>query len=215
MIRPSRRSSGLLVAALAYGCAARSKGASFPTATDLPDAPRQPDGVVVEPAPQLPAPAEARSSDAPLVSLRAPLSDRLARKTVALFFRAALSENLDAIADLATPDANLPNKSGGLQPLVDFWRGRIRQLHYQALSAELLYQDSDMELYRYADLEFPIEGRPPRPAVMAASDLLVRVPMHVVQSPTERLFGPELVFLLRPDRGRYRIRQIMEDFALP
>jgi hypothetical protein len=213
----TRRSKGFSVvtALVALGCGSRPTEAAFATAAELPSAPRRPDGVVVEPAPELPVAAQTRQADAPLVALRPPLPDKAARRAVSAFFRAVIGENLEALADLATPDANVPNKTGGSQPLVDSWRARMRQLRYQALSGELLYQDADIELYGYADLEILAVGRPQRPAAMAISDILLRVPMRVVQGSSDRLFGSELVFVLRPDRGRFRIRQILEDFQLP
>jgi hypothetical protein len=214
----SSRTSGACVAlsALLLGCSARSGGgASFATAASLPEQRPEPDGVVVDPAAALPVPTETQPSDTPLVSLRAPLPDRAALRVVAAFFRAAVTENLEALGELATADATAPSKSNGTQPLVDSWRGRMRQLHYQTLVGDLLYQDADVELYRYADLEVVGAGRPPRPAVMVPGDELVRVPLRVVQTATERLFGSELVFLLRPSQGRFRIRQVLEDFQLP
>jgi hypothetical protein len=50
---------------------------------------------------------------------------------------------------------------------------------------------------------------------MAPGDVLLRIPMRVVQNATERLFGSDLTFVLRPSRGRLRIRQVIEDFQLP
>jgi hypothetical protein len=210
-----RLAGGICGAVALAACAAHGTGASFATASSLPEEPRRPDGVVVEPSAELPAPSETQPTDRALVSLRAPLPDRAALRLVASFFRATVTENLDALADLVTVDATAPSKTGGTQSLVDVWRARSRQLHYQPLAGDLLYQESDVELYRYADLDIPLAGRPTRPAVMAPGDELLRVPMRVVQSATERLYGSELVFILRPVRGQYRIRQILEDFQLP
>jgi hypothetical protein len=206
---------GVVAACLLLGCGAHPSTATFPTAVELPSAPRRPDGVVVEPTVELPAPAETQSTDEAVVSLRSPSPDRAALRVVAAFLRAAVTENLEALGDLVTPDAAVPNKSSGTQPLVDFWRARMRQLHYQVLAGELLYQEADVELYRYADLEEPLPGRPLRPPGMARADVLLRVPLRVTQSATERLFGSDLVLVLRPMRGRLRIRQAIEDFQLP
>jgi hypothetical protein len=171
--------------------------------------------VVVEPAAELPAPAETAAASATVVSLKPPVPERAALRVVAAFLHDAVTENLDALADLVTPDAAVPNKSSGTQPLVDFWRSRMRHLHYQSSASEVLYQEGDVESYRYADLEEPLPGRPARPSGMAPGDVLIRVPMRVVQNATERLFGSDLTFVLRPSRGRLRIRQLIEDFQLP
>ncbi len=206
---------GVVAVGLVLGCGAHPSYATFATLAELPRAARRPDGVVVEPVTELPAPEETASATAPVVSLRPPLPDRAALRVVAAFFRAALTENLDALGDLVTTDAAVPNKSSGTQPLVDFWRARMRQLHYQSLAGELLYQESDVEFYRYDDLDEPLPGRPARPAGMAPADVLLRVPLRVTQSATERLFGGDLTFVLRSSRGRLRIRQVIEDFQLP
>ena len=59
----------------------------------------------------------------------------------------------------------------------------------------------------------------PRKAVSAprdgTTDVLLRVPLLVVRAGNDRVFGDEMVFLLRRDKGRYRIRQLIEDFQLP
>jgi hypothetical protein len=197
-------------------CACGSpKGAAFATLAELPEGPRVPDGVVVEPVAELPVAADTASTDGPLVTLKPPLPDRSALRTLADFYRAAVTENLDAMAELVTADANVPSKTGGSQQLVDFWRARMRQLHYQSVSGELLYRDADVELYRYRDLDAFMPGRPARPTAMTPADVLARVPMRIVQSPSERLFGSDMTFLLRPDRSQFRIRQILEDFQLP
>jgi hypothetical protein len=215
MILRWKRFSGVLAVGFGLGCGAHPSNAAFVTAAELPNEPRRPDGVVAEPAAELPAPAETQPVGAPVVSLRPPLPDRAALRLVASFFRAAVTENLDALAELVTADAAVPNKTNGTQPHIDFWRARMRQLHYQPLANELLYQERDVELYRYADLDGPLPGRPARPAVMSPADVLVRVPLRVTQSATERLFGSDLTFVLGPDRERFKIRQIVEDFQLP
>ncbi len=91
----------------------------------------------------------------------------------------------------------------------------MRHFRYRSLANEVLYQDADVELYRYDDLETFAVGRPQRPAEMARTDLLLRVPMLVVRAGSDRAFGDDLLFLLRRDKDRFRIRQIMEDFQLP
>ena len=102
-----------------------------------------------------------------------------------------------------------------LWAIADLWRGRLRQFHYRALASDVLYQDADIELYRYDDLETPLPGRPFRPPEMARTDVLLRVPLLIVRAGNDRVFGDEMVFLLRRDKGRYRIRQLIEDFQLP
>jgi len=192
------------------------RGPLFPTAPELPDAPRRPDGVVVDPSPELPEAAQSGDASSALVALQAPLPEKAARAVVAAFFRAVVAEDLEALADLTTPDASTPSKArGGSSGVLDHWRGRMRHFRYRSLANEVLYQDADVELYRYDDLETIAVGRPQRPAEMARTDLLLRVPMLVVRAGSDRAFGDDLLFLLRRDKDRFRIRQIMEDFQLP
>jgi hypothetical protein len=235
MIRSSRRSrlSRLAAVTLIFSsaCATRDgavQGAA--TAADPTDAPRRPDGVVVDPSPELPAAVDISSarlaSDPgspasgadvpPLVALKPPLSDNLARAVVSSFFRAVVTEDIEALGALVTTDATTPVRArGGALGLQDIWRSRLRQFRYRTLANELLYQESDIELYRFDDLETPVPGRPFRPPEMTRTDLLLKVPLLVVRAGNDRVFGDEIQFLLRRDRGRYRIRQLIEDFQLP
>jgi hypothetical protein len=222
MIRSSSRSSFSAGVILVFigGCASRDgAGRSFASASDLAEGPRQPDGVVVDPSPELPPAVEvsgARQDALPLVSLKPPLPDKLARTVVSSFFRAVVTEDVDTIGALVTTDATTPVRArGGALGLQDVWRGRLRQFRYRTLANEVLYQDSDIELYRYDDFETMLPGRPFRPPEMARTDLLLRVPLLVVRAGNDRVFGDEVQFLLRRDKGRYRIRQLIEDFQLP
>ena len=226
MIRPSskfesfRRAGLLLFLTLPVAiCACGSRdggGPRFATAAALPDEPRRPDGVVVDPSPELPAAAEAGDPASTLVALTPPLPDKAARGVVAAFFHAVVAEDVDALAELATPDASASAKArGGSSSIVDHWRTRMRHFRYRTLVNDVLYQDADIELYRYDDLETAAVGRPARPPEMAHTDLLLRVPLVVVRAGNERAFGDEIVFLLRREKERLRIREIFEDFQIP
>ncbi|HVJ16433.1 MAG TPA: hypothetical protein VM686_13420, partial [Polyangiaceae bacterium] len=46
-------------------------------------------------------------------------------------------------------------------------------------------------------------------------DLVVRAKIRLSWKGRSRLFGDELVFLLRPDGDRFLIAEIAEDFRLP
>jgi hypothetical protein len=220
MIRPSSNPSVWPIASFAFvlaACGSRQPtGPRFATARELPEAPRRPDGVVVDPSPELPEATEVGEPQATLVALKPPLPEKAARSVVAAYFRAIVAEDLEALGELATPDANAPSKGrGNASSIVDLWRGRMRHFRYRSLANEMLYQEADLEFYRYDDLENAAVGRPQRPPEMARSDLLLRVPMLVVRAGSDRAFGEEVVFLLRRDRDRFRIRQIVEDFQLP
>jgi hypothetical protein len=217
MIRPSNSADIWPLVLLAAACGGGvSRGPSFATLTELPEEPRRPDGVVVDPSPELPAAAEAADQGTGIVALKPPLPDRAARALVAAFLRAIVSENVEALSELATSDASVAARGRtGAPSLIDHWRARLRHFRYRALASNILYHEPDIELYRYEDLEIPLPGRPLRPPEMSPPDVLLRVPILVVRAGSERVFGDEMLFHLRRDKGRYVIRQLIEDFQLP
>src|SRR5690242_12508715 len=97
--RSSAAASGAVAMGLVLGCGAHPSRATFATAAELPSTPGRPDGVVAEPAAELPAAAETAAAGAPVVSLKPPVPDRAALRLVAAFFHAAVTENLDMLAD--------------------------------------------------------------------------------------------------------------------
>jgi len=218
MIRPSNSADAWPLALLFAAASSSSapRGPTFATATDLPLAPRRPDGVVVDPSPELPAAAESADKGSGLVALKPPLPDRAARALVAAFLRAVVSENVEALSELVTNDATVSARGRtGAPSLIDHWRARLRHFRYRTLASEILYQEADIELYRYEDLEVPLPGRPLRPPEMTVSDVVLRVPILVVRAGSERVFGDDILFHLRRDKERYVIRQLVEDFQLP
>src|SRR4051794_14498285 len=136
MIRPSNSSDLWPLALLAAACSASApRGPAFPTLTELPEEPRRPDGVVVDPSPELPAPSEAADQGNGILALKPPLPDRTARTLAAAFFRAVVSENVEALAELATNDAVVSARGrAGAPSLVDHWRARLRHFRYRALA---------------------------------------------------------------------------------
>lgn len=202
---------------LAAACGSRTaRGPGFATTPELPDGPRRPDGVVVDPSPELPVAVEVADKGASLIALKPPLPEKAARAIVAAFFRAIVAEDIEGLVELTTADASAPSKGRGSAPgMIDHWRVRMRHFRYRTLAGEVLYQDADIEFYRYDDLETPIPGRPLRPQEMASSDLFLRVPMLIVRAGSERVFGDEILLLLRRDKERFLVRQLIEDFQLP
>src|SRR5258708_1250881 len=175
MIRPSSPfsvSSIALFALALFACGRRTgKGPEFVTAPEPVEAPRHPDGVVVDPGTELPEAVNAAEPAAPLVALQPPLPEKAAHATIAAYFHALVTEGLEALGDLVTPDAGATSKSRGSSPgIVDLWRARMRHFRYRTLANEVLYQDADLELYRYDDLDAVATGRPLRPVDMARSD---------------------------------------------
>jgi hypothetical protein len=208
-------SAGVLAACL--GCAqAPGIGPVFATAPELPSAPRHPDGVSVDPAAELPASSDAEKTLEPVVVLRPPVPEKAVEAVISDFFRSIAANDMDKLADLLTSDAGATARWKGAAPgLLDFWRTRTRRLSYKKISPDLVYDPAQVEIYRYDDLATAKPGRPLRPHVMIRSDLLARVPIATVRVGHERLFGDEILFVLRRDQGALRIREAAEDFQLP
>ena len=106
---------------------------------------------------------------------------------------------------------------GGAVGALDHWRARLRRGQYRKLASEIVYQDPDVETYRYDDLNPSGEAtqRPPRPASMDRADLLLLVPILTTRVGSDRVFGDEMRFVLRRDGSRLMIRQILEEFQMP
>ncbi len=190
--------------------------ASFDTATEVPDAPRRPDGVAVDLEGSLPPPTSTGETHAGLLALAEPVDISQALDVVRSFFRAISREDLDAIRGVTVPDAQLlPIGSGNGMQVDRHWDRRFRKLDYGSLGNEPLYRESRIETYRYEDLEEPMAGRPLRPAAMTPEDVLVRVPVTRTRIGIDRVFGSEVRFLVRPgDRG-FQIQTVYEDFTPP
>jgi len=223
MIPPPNLYSALGTVAVACSVAASgacgrraAPGPDFPTSSELPAAPRRPDGVAVDPATELPPSSDAAQARTSLVVLRPPLPEKEARRLVAAFFRCIVGEDMDAMAELLTSDAVASARSRTSAPsLLEYWRGRTHHLKYHNLATQTVYSDAQVEIYRYDDLDGAAPGRPARSPAMGRSDLLVRVPIASVRAGSDRLFGDEILLVLRRDTDRFRIREAIEDFQLP
>ncbi len=211
------RAFSLLLGVLVAGCATTSD-AVFPTATSLPDTPRRPDGVAIDPATKTPEPGVEASSEAGLAALAAPLSDTLAFDAVDAFFKAVVSEDGEALGACLTRDATIVSPSSGnpqarLPTAGVFYAQRFRRLDYTKLAGETLYHRADVVIARAGDAEAVVE----RMGIAAPSpgELALRVRLVVVRSGTDRVLGDEIIFYLRRDGAAYRIARIVEDFSLP
>jgi hypothetical protein len=218
MIRPSRRSSrsaALLWATHAVACTSVPQKPAVP-APGPEHAAHAPAGLVVDPPSEVPRATTIVQSGTSVMSLTPPISDNAASDVVRTFFRAITDENLDVLATLLTPDATVPTTTrGATTSLLDHWRGRMNHLRYQALANDELYDADLIEAYRFHDWDVLLPGRPPRPAHMGPSDVLLRIPMQLVRSGNERVFGDEILLVLRRQRDTLAIAEQIEDFPLP
>jgi hypothetical protein len=199
-----RTSSVSEVIALAALLAVSSCGGAAPleTATEPPKAPRRPDGVVLEPTPALPAPAD-RAPAVGIVALREPLADKDVEDVVRAYLRAFEREDVAALEQLLAHEASPLGRAGGRAQLVELWRTRIRNFEYQKLAGSEVARFSQIEKQTYDTMGGP--GAPPRPPEMKPGDLYVRVPIVTPRVGSEQLFGDVLVLLLRREEGRLKI----------
>lgn len=217
MIRPRSLSDPklwLIVGLSALGCA-RTTSPRFATATELESGPRRAAGVAVDPATELPSPSTRADSEQGAAVLRAPPDPEAARDVVKSFFRAVTQGSSSELEPLLREEAWVQaGAMTGRQRALSFWQMRLSRLDYTSLAGSTIYRDSDLETYRVSDLP---KLRPPRTLAISGSadDVIVRVPISSPRSGKTRLFGDEIVFVLRPDGNKYAIVEMAEDFSLP
>jgi len=191
---------GLALAAM-MGCAGAG---SLETATELPKAPRRPDGVALEPPPALPPPQDqATVTAAGVVALREPLADKDVEDVVRAYVRAFEREDVDALTRLLAQEATPLGRAGTRAQLVDLFRTRIKNFEYQRLAGSEIARFSQIERFTFETLG--TGGAITRPAEMRPGDLYVRVPIAIPRVGTDQLFGDVLVLLLRREDGRLKI----------
>jgi hypothetical protein len=189
--------SGSLLALV--GCAGSG---ALETATEMPKNPRRPDGVVLEPPPAMPAPAD-RAPASGIVALREPLADKDVEDVVRAYVRAFEREDLDALVQLLAQDASPLGRAGGKNQLVDLWRTKMKNFEYQKLAGVEVARVAQIERYGYDALG--ASGGPQRPAEMRPGDLFVRVPIATPRVGSDQLFGDVLLLLLRREDARLKI----------
>lgn len=174
---------------------------------------RQPDGVLVDPKSEPPSPAEVAESDAGPIGLRAPISEKSARKLVGDFFAAMTNEELPALFSFFTADSLYRSSRGGA-PIgsSEAYRARAQRFDYRALRNAPVFDEDRIELYRYDDFDVAWELPITRPVGMTRHDVVLRVPVTTTHSNAGRLFGDELILILRRDGEALRIAGIVEDF---
>lgn len=211
MSRRSRRSESL-IGAFALAAVVACGAESLPTTTELPETPRHPDGVVLEPPPAIPD-ASDRAAATGVVALREPLGAVAVKSAVDGYFQAFIREDRAAMERLVTDDVVELGSQGknGKDALGAEWKARTNALDYHKLEGTTVEDLDSIETFGYDDLGGP--GREPRPAEMEPGDVLVRVTVLEARVAGERFFGDTVVFLLRRDGAKYRIAGIEEKDA--
>jgi hypothetical protein len=173
------------------------------TATEMPKAPRRPDGVALEQPPAMPSALD-RAPATGVVALREPLADKDVEEIVRAYLRAFEQENDKALDGLLAAEAAPLGRPGTNRVhLLELWRTKIRNFEYQRLAGLEVARISQIEKHSYDLLGQP--GSLPRPPEMKPGDLYVRVPIVTPRIGSEQLFGDILVLLLRREDGRWKI----------
>jgi hypothetical protein len=212
----SRRGSGWFAVLALAACSSRARPPERPTAdVSAPAAESRPPGVIVDRPAYLPPPREIDDAEHRLITLSPSIDTRLALRVIDRFFEAVLAERRELLTELFEPTGRM--WTGQRQRHVSLeaaWARRLTQLDYTALGGSVVYRERDREVYRPDEARELAEMR--HLSVLPRGDeVLVRIRMSVTASGTDRLFGDEVVFLLRRVGDGYKIAQMREDFRLP
>jgi len=180
------------------GCAG-----SLVTATEMPKAPRRPDGVVLEPPSALPAPVHVAPAYG-VVALREPLAGEDVENVVRAYLQAFERGDMAGLRQMLASDAAPLERAGaGRAQLIERWSSRMEIFETLRLSGVPVVAHFDrIETYTYDALGGSSDHA--RPPAMQPGDLYVRVPVAVSRI-TEQLFGNVLVLLLRQEKGHLLI----------
>ncbi len=175
-------------------------GGGLQTALEMPSAKRKPDGVLLEPAPALPAPADRGAATGGVVALRQPVPDEEVQGVVRAYVRGFEDRNVEELFALLGPDAVSldPTRRLNRGGLRQEWQARINRFNdLRRIAGTDVARMDRLERYGYDDIG--PSSDPARPSEMRPGDLFVRVPLAspVSQATGEPFFGDVLVLLLR------------------
>jgi hypothetical protein len=198
----------MCLVASASGCARPIEESATPS----PGAPMtHPRGVAIDPVLPAVRPASAANANEGVVVLSEPRDTRPALRIVKTFFDAVTQESVEGLAALFERNAQTRTGAGGRpEPALAAFRRRFDRIDYTVLSSEILYHPSEIELRTGGEESAAARSLPVAPH---ANEVAARVPL--VFPNAAKFFGPELVFLLRPSPGGYKIAELFEDFRLP
>lgn len=221
MIRASSHSSWqfCLWAAAAFclpaGCVGSASALQFETTSELPlSEPRRPPAVAVDPEPEVPEPSPDGEADRALLVLTPPVDLSAAYQVIQQFFEAVLREDIARLEELLEADASLElDPQGGKRRASALWRSRLSQIEYDRVPSQELYRESQIESYRKADVE-RLAARTRAELSLESDDVVLRVPLLVTKLDKVRIFGDEILFVLRPSGRSFKIAEMVEPFQL-
>ena len=188
----------------------------FETARDLPGGSRQPDGVAIDRDTAVSSARLVGSTTDGLVALEEPLDFSEAMQIIRVFFRAVGAEDMEMMSTVLADEAEQVDTDGSSRiRMVLHWTRRFERFDYRGFAVELPYRESMVETYGYEDLAQQLPKRPSRPADMDPDGLLIRVPMMRTSVGYDRVFGEEILFVVRSNQRRIRIHAAYEGFRIP
>lgn len=198
---------------LATGCGLVG-GSRLETVTELPDEPRRPPGIAVDPLTSLPRPQASGVTQDRVLVLTTPLDPALPRETVRRFFEAVVHEDDARLHAVLAEDASFqPGSQGARQSARSVWQARFARLPYHGLFGYTVVRDASFETYAASDAP-RVLGHQNVPGTPGAGDVLVRARVLRTHLAKSRLFGDDIWFFLKPRGQRYEIRAVIEEFTL-
>lgn len=160
-----------------------------------------------------PAAAAASTGDHRLLVLQAPRSKASALRLVRSFFVAIYYGDAKRLDALLKPDASIAlDDTGERQLAADHWGARLQRHDYGRAPIFDLVAEENIELYTSDALHSLLLTRAPARTI-EPEELLVRVRIPPPTSGMERLFGEEILFVLSPEGGGYRIAELSERYS--
>jgi hypothetical protein len=179
-------------------------GGALDTALEVKDAPRKPDGVLLEPPPAVPVAEEHGRPQEGVIALRQPVSDEQVAEVARDYIR-SYTQGRGNISTILTDDAVLFDNTGHATPrptIIQFVAGRYQQhpQDYHALQDDLVRAD---RLERWGHDDIGPHTDPPRPSEMRTGDIYARVPLEQrLSTAGDPLFHNMLVLLVRRGADR-------------
>ncbi len=182
--------------------------ASPETGAPLPPLPRQPDGVFLDVPAARPA-ARAVAVAGGVVSLTLPVSQPEVQALVRGYFRALVGGDAAAFRPLLASGARRLEE-GAAADLAPALEKRLQRVDYSHLSFESVAAYDELRVIPFEDAPDALRGT----QGTREGDVLVDVPMVVQRAGGVRVFGPEVLFVLRrADGGAWQIAAVRETDA--
>jgi hypothetical protein len=124
-------------------------------------------------------------------------------------------ESLNELSELFEGRSRLwSGRRSRRESLQAVWGRRIRELDYGVLKGRAIYREASLEIYR-SDEALELRTERNLPLSPREDELVARVRIVTPSPKGTRLFGDEVVFLLRRTDNGYKIGEMYEDFRLP